>query len=155
MVSFSLFNTSGYTLTEPAINQYLKELSKLLCCNNKKRRKILLDFQNRLTDFYASQTDTLTYNQIVEQFGSPKDVANSFLAETNSLQLCKLILHHSQVKKAILIGAILIFLFLLFRQIYAIYQYTSTKHDYIIETLYPSELTPNLEDLGITDYTTY
>lgn len=104
MISFSLFNISGHVLTEPAINQYLKELFKLLCCNNKKRRKILLDFQNRLTDFYASQADTPTYNQIVEQFGSPKDVANSFLAETNSVQLSKLILHRSQVKKAILIG---------------------------------------------------
>lgn len=90
-----------------------------------------------------------------DRFGSPMEIANAFLAETNSLQLQNLIIHHSRRKKRILILLLIVFLFLILHQMYKIYQSSLTKHDYIIETSYPGGSAPALEELGITNYRTY
>ena len=61
-----------------AINTYLKELSKQLCCSGKEKKEILSSLKNRLSEFESEHPATLKYEDIVEQFGSPKEVANSF-----------------------------------------------------------------------------
>ena len=61
-----------------SINTYLKELSKQLCCSEKEKKEIL-SLKNRLSEFESESPTALKYEDIVEQFGSPKEVANSFL----------------------------------------------------------------------------
>ena len=70
-----------------AINTYLKELSKQLCCSEKEKKEILSSLKNRLSEFESEYPTALKYEDIVEQFGSPKEVANSFLGEYSSTQL--------------------------------------------------------------------
>ena len=67
-----------------AINTYLKELSKQLCCSGKEKKEILSSLKNRLSEFESEHPTDLKYEDIVEQFGSPKEVANSFLGEYSS-----------------------------------------------------------------------
>lgn len=76
-----------------AINTYLKELSNQLCCSGKEKKEILSSLKNRLSEFESEHPTALKYEDIVEQFGSPKEVANSFLGEYSSTQL------HSLVKR--------------------------------------------------------
>lgn len=70
-----------------AINTYLKELSNQLCCSGKEKKEILSSLKNRLSEFESEHPTALKYEDIVEQFGSPKEVANSFLGEYSSTQL--------------------------------------------------------------------
>ena len=123
--------------TNASIQQYYKELSSLLCCDNKSKKKFLHDFVFQLDEF-ASEHDkeAISYKMLSDRFGSPTEIANAFLAETNSIQLQNLITHHSRRKKRILILLLIIFLFLVLHQMYAIYQSSLTQHDYIIETTY-------------------
>lgn len=74
-----------------AINTYLKELSNQLCCSGKEKKEILSSLKNRLSEFESEHPTALKYEDIVEQFGSPKEVANSFLGEYSSTQLHNLI----------------------------------------------------------------
>ena len=74
-----------------AINTYLKDLSKQLCCSEKEKKEILSSLKNRLSEFESEYPTALKYEDIVEQFGSPKEVANSFLGEYSSTQLHNLV----------------------------------------------------------------
>ena len=79
-----------------AINTYLKELSKQLCCSEKEKKEILSSLKNRLSEFESEYPTALKYEDIVEQFGSPKEVANSFLGEYSSTQLHNLVKRRSE-----------------------------------------------------------
>ena len=74
-----------------AINTYLKELSNQLCCSGKEKKEIQKKKKNRLSEFESEHSTALKYEDIVEQFGSPKEVANSFLGEYSSTQLHNLV----------------------------------------------------------------
>ena len=78
-----------------AINTYLKELSKQLGCSGKEKKEILSSLKNRLSEFESEYPTALKYEDIVEQFGSPKEVANSFLGEFDKTQKNKALLHYN------------------------------------------------------------
>lgn len=92
-----------------AINTYLKELSNQLCCSGKEKKEILSSLKNRLSEFESEHPTALKYEDIVEQFGSPKEVANSFLGEYSSTQLHNLIKRRKIKHFCIITACILIF----------------------------------------------
>lgn len=136
-------------MTDNAIKQYLKELSEMLCCDNKKKKKILSNFKIRLSEFKSEHAETpLFYEQIIEQFGTPKEVADSLLSETNSAQVHKLIRKNSAKRFFIVITCILVVLMLLIWSICKIYNRYITQFDYIIEINYNNESL----DIDMSDY---
>lgn len=151
---FLTYSSKKRIAKNASIQQYYKELSSLICCDNKSKKKFLHDFIFQIDEF-ASEHDqeTISYKMLSDRFGSPTEIANAFLAETNSLQLQNLIIHNSRRKKRILILLLIVFLFLILHQMYKIYQSSLTKHDYIIETAYPGGSAPALEELGGSDRT--
>ena len=96
-----------------AINTYLKDLSKQLCCSEKEKKEILSSLKNRLSEFESEYPTALKYEDIVEQFGSPKEVANSFLGEYSSIQLHNLVKRRKIKHFCIITACILIFAALL------------------------------------------
>ena len=142
--------------TNNAIKEYLKELSDLLCCKKKQKQKILFDFQNRLAEFECEHpTKTLTYEQIIEQFGSPKEVADSFLSECNAAQLHNLVKHNHIKRFFIVTTCVLAFAVLLIYSIRKIYQFYWFQDGYVTETIYDGTDVPGPEEIGITNYQTY
>ena len=96
-----------------AINTYLKELSNQLCCSGKEKKEILSSLKNRLSEFESEHPTALKYEDIVEQFGSPKEVANSFLGEYSSTHLHNLVKRRKIKHFCIITACILIFAALL------------------------------------------
>ena len=96
---FLTYSSKKRIAKNASIQQYYKELSSLLCCDNKSKKKFLHDFIFQIDEF-ASEHDkeTISYKMLSDRFGSPTEIANAFLAETNSLQLQNLIIHHSRKK---------------------------------------------------------
>ena len=134
-----------------AINTYLKDLSKQLCCSEKEKKEILSSLKNRLSEFESEHPATLKYEDIVEQFGSPKEVANSFLGEYSSTQLHNLVKRRKIKHFCIITASILIFAALLIYSIRRIYQFYWFQDGYVIETMYDGTDVPGFEELGITD----
>ena len=97
---FLTYSSKKRIAKNASIQQYYKELSSLLCCDNKSKKKFLHDFVFQLDEF-ASEHDkeTISYKMLSDRFGSPTEIANAFLAETNSLQLQNLIIHQKKKKK--------------------------------------------------------
>ncbi len=138
-----------------AINTYLKELSNQLCCSGKEKKEILSSLKNRLSEFESEYPTALKYEDIVEQFGSPKEVANSFLGEYSSTQLHNLIKRRKIKHFCIITACILIFAALLIYSIRRIYWFYLFQDGYAIETMYDGTDIPGPEEIGITNYRTY
>ena len=138
-----------------AINTYLKELSNQLCCSEKEKKEILSSLKNRLSEFESEHSAALKYEDIVEQFGSPKEVANSFLGEYSSTQLHNLVKRRKIKHFCIITACILIFAALVIYSIHRIYWFYVFQNGYVIETMYDGTNVPGFEELGITDYQRY
>ena len=97
---FLTYSSKKRIAKNASIQQYYKELSSLLCCDNKSKKKFLHDFIFQIDEFTSEHDkETISYKMLSDRFGSPTEIANAFLAETNSLQLQNLIIHHSRRKK--------------------------------------------------------
>ena len=111
--------------------------------------------KNRLSEFESEYPTALKYEDIVEQFGSPKEVANSFLGEYSSTQLHNLVKRRKIKQFCIITACILIFAALVIYSIRRIYQFYWFQDGYVIETMYDGTDVPGFEELGITDYQRY
>ena len=111
--------------------------------------------KNRLSEFESEYPTALKYEDIVEQFGSPKEVANSFLGEYSSTQLHNLVKHRKIKHFCIITACILIFAALVIYSIRRIYQFYWFQDGYVIETMYDGTDVPGPEEIGITNYRTY
>lgn len=136
------------------INTYLKELSKQLCCSRKEKRKILSSFKSRLLEFQAEHVTAIQYKDLVEQFGSPKEVADSFLSECNPAQLHKLIKHNRIKRFFIVTTCALVFAVLFLYSILKIHQFHWFQDGYIVQVTYPGT-DPHLDELDVTILQTY
>lgn len=138
-----------------AINTYLKELSNQLCCSEKEKKEILSSLKNRLSEFESEYPTALKYEDIVEQFGSPKEVANSFLGEYSSTQLHNLVKRRKIKHFCIITACILIFAALLIYSIRRIYQFYWFQDGYVVETIYSGTLDDNFSIFESGEYEEY
>ncbi len=121
----------------------------------KEKKEILSSLKNRLSEFESEYPTALKYEDIVEQFGSPKEVANSFLGEYSSTQLHNLVKHRKIKHFCIITACILIFAALGYLFNPQDLSVLLVQDGYVIETMYDGTDVPGFEELGITDYQRY
>lgn len=65
-----------------AIDQYIHELSDLLCCDKATKQQFLSKFQQTLEDFEAEQEILpISYSDLVSEFDTPRATADAFLSQ--------------------------------------------------------------------------
>ena len=65
-----------------AIEQYIHELSDLLCCDKTTKQQFLSKFQQTLEDFEAEQENSpISYSDLVSEFDTPRATADAFLSQ--------------------------------------------------------------------------
>lgn len=65
-----------------AIDQYIHELSDLLCCDKATKQQFLSKFQQTLEDFEAEQENSpISYSDLVSEFDTPRATADAFLSQ--------------------------------------------------------------------------
>ena len=65
-----------------AIEQYIRELSDLLCCDKATKQQFLSKFQQTLEDFEAEQENSpISYSDLVSEFDTPRATADAFLSQ--------------------------------------------------------------------------
>lgn len=141
-------------MRKTAVNRYLKELSGQLCCSTQEKRKILLIFKTRLIEFKSEHTQMLQYEDIVKQFGTPKEVADIFLSEYTSTQLHNLVKHNRTKRFFIIAICVLVFAVLFIYSSLKIQQFHWFQNGYIVQVTYPGT-DPHLDELGVTNWQTY
>lgn len=84
------------------INKYLKQVMYFIPLPYKQKKEYTKLLENKILELEALY-GTITYNDIVEKFGNPKDVASDFLSEMDTETLITRIKFSSFIKKMIII----------------------------------------------------
>lgn len=93
--------------TRQQVNRYLRQLKKLLPSDYPGRNDILQSIRQRIIDFLSEHPDTTT-TDFEAEFGTPEEVADSFLEElSGSMRENKM---RNKSKRYAIIGFILIIL---------------------------------------------
>ncbi len=82
---------------EQIIHSYMKEIKRCLPICREREKKYMNDLQNALMDF-SNETQGFTYHELLERFGSPKDLAANYLLETDAQRLSREIRYSHRIK---------------------------------------------------------
>lgn len=81
------------TAIENEINSYISDVRKNLVCNRKIKKQTVTDIRNSVFD-YAESNNITDINLIYKHFGSPDELAKSFMTENDIKYIKKKILLH-------------------------------------------------------------
>lgn len=87
---------------EKDIRKYISDVGKNLVCSGKLKKQIMNDIENSIYD-YAENNGITDISQIISRFGSPEEVAQAHLSDTDP----KKIKNATNIRK-IIISAVLI-----------------------------------------------
>lgn len=105
------------------IKNYVKELKTLLPAYHLPEKNYV-SFIEQEIHTYACSVDTLTREDLVLQFGEPKDLVASYLAESSPEELQKSLQFTKHIKRAIACAVVFAFMGL---SIFSLFQYLSYK----------------------------
>ena len=76
--------------TKKTIHSFCKAVKKMLPGSQSLKRAFIVDFQNRIEEYMENNdTDTICEEDIIAQFGTPEDIAQSFYDRDNLLEIRK------------------------------------------------------------------
>lgn len=84
------------------IEAYISEIKKNLLCSTSQKNSITSDLRNSVIDFVDSN-DIDDINKVYTQFGSPQEIANQLISETEPQKIKKNFNHH----KVVIIGVVI------------------------------------------------
>ena len=117
-------------VTKKELNSYLKQIKKLLVCNNAKKKEFMKSFKDNLEEYLKSNPDA-DFKKIQEDMGTPQEIANAFLENESAESIKKRISIAMWFKNGIII-ALFMFGFLLVSIFVDLYK---SNRGYIEETI--------------------
>lgn len=90
---------------DKALKNYFKQI-KLLLPIYSKEEKIFINDLKKVIDEYIESNPNCTYEEILERFETPADVAYNYISCLDQHELCKRISLRKIIKKAIIIAVI-------------------------------------------------
>jgi len=93
-----------------AAKEYCKQISKCLSYSSKLKKKLLPDIELSIEQF-IEDNPSVSYEDIVEEFGTPQDMVKTFLETEEASELEQSFSVKRRVSKVIIILALLLFIF--------------------------------------------
>ena len=119
---------------DPIVNQYLSAVKAELSCSHKQKQQLIKQLENSI-DIYISENGNVDMDKLILEFGSPEEIAFSFLEDEPPASLRKrLSLKKNVVKTMIILGAILIAVFTILGTAYVV-DFHSFTHGYYQDTV--------------------
>lgn len=92
-----------------AISDYIADVRKNLICSRKLKKTIINDFRNSVLDL-AEERKVTDINEIYAHFGTPKEIAESYLTEADAEKFSKtVIIRRIILAVAIICAAVLVY----------------------------------------------
>lgn len=118
------------TLNNNIQKAYIKNIKKQLKISSKYKRTLLNDLEINI-DSYISEHPNTTYKDLVENFGTPEDVSESFYESLSSNEIRK----QQKLKKHIIIIAVTVGIICVFSFIHYYQNLNKNLPSYTIETI--------------------
>lgn len=83
------------------IDEYIAEIKKNLICSSSQKNTIINDLRNSIVNF-VEENDIDDINKVYAQFGTPEEIANQSISDTEPQKIKKNYKHH----RVIIIGVV-------------------------------------------------
>ena len=91
---------------EIAAKLFCKNAKNKLNCPRKIKKDLILRIESSVYDYIESQPDA-SYDDITAQFGSPRELADSYISSLDSEEICKAIKKAKAIKIAVIVTCII------------------------------------------------
>lgn len=127
-------------MNNPIVNQYLKEVSAELCCGAKTKRRFINELRGRIEDFSQTITrESLDKEILVERFGSSKDIADTFIQQSEPSKIRHLIRDTRKKRRIMMILSYALLVLIVILLLYRIYLTQWALSGYAISVIYEDE----------------
>ena len=91
---------------EAAAKLFYKNTKNKLSCPRKIKKDLILRIESSVYDYIEGNPDA-SYNEIEAHFGSPRELANSYISSLDSEEICKAIKKAKTIKIAVIVTCII------------------------------------------------
>lgn len=118
------------------IDEYIAEIKKNLICSSSKKNTIINDLRNSIVNF-VEENDIDDINKVYAQFGTPEEIANQSISDTEPQKIKKNYKHH----RVIIIGVVVAVLIIAIVIIWAALDGHKAVDGYFVDSLESIEAT--------------
>lgn len=113
---------------EKDIDSYIAEIKKNLICPKKRKKYIIQDLTNSVTN-YVTDNNVTDINDVYKHFGSPKDIAGQFISEIEPTKVKKAF----NIHKAVICGVVTVVSILVIYLAFVTVEWYKDVNGYYIE----------------------
>lgn len=110
------------------IDEYIAEIKKNLICSSSQKNTIINDLRNSIVNF-VEENDINDINKVYAQFGTPEEIANQSISDTEPQKIKKNYKHH----RVIIIGVVVAVLIIAIVIIWAAFDGHKAVDGYFVE----------------------
>lgn len=118
------------------IDEYIAEIKKNLICSSSQKNTIINDLRNSIVNF-VEENDIDDINKVYAQFGTPEEIANQSISDTEPQKIKKNYKHH----RVIIIGVVVAVLIITIVIIWAALDGHKAVDGYFVDSLKSIEAT--------------
>ena len=118
------------------IDEYIAEIKKNLICSSSQKNTIINDLRNSIVNF-VKENDIDDINKVYAQFGTPEEIANQSISDTEPQKIKKNYKHH----RVIIIGVVVAVLIIAIVIIWAALDGHKAVDGYFVDSLESIEAT--------------
>lgn len=118
------------------IDEYIAEIKKNLICSSSQKNTIINDLRNSIVNF-VEENDIDDINKVYAQFGTPEEIANQSISDTEPQKIKKNYKHH----RVIIIGVVVAVLIIAIVIIWAALDGHKAVDGYFVDSLESLEAT--------------
>ena len=111
------------------IDEYIAEIRKNLICSSSQKNTIINDLRNSIVNF-VEENDIDDINKVYAQFGTPEEIANQSISDTEPQKIKKNYKHH----RVIIIGVVVAVLIIAIVIIWAALDGHKSTDGYFVDT---------------------
>lgn len=118
------------------IDEYIAEIKKNLICSSSQKNTIINDLRNSIVNF-VEENDIDDINKVYAQFGTPEEIANQSISDTEPQKIKKNYKHH----RVIIIGVVVAVLIIAIVIIWAALDGHKAVDGYFVDSLESTDAT--------------
>lgn len=89
------------------IDEYIAEIKKNLICSSSQKNTIINDLRNSIVNF-VEENDIDDINKVYAQFGTPEEIANQSISDTEPQKIKKNYKHHRVIIVGVVVAVLII-----------------------------------------------
>jgi len=120
------------------LNRYYSEIKKHLSIDKKAKRKFICELENSIDEYLCNNTK-VTYQEILDEFGTPESIALSFMEQEDSEETVKRASQKRKLYGFIIISIILLIIITIATYAFVVLDTYNTNHGYFSEEVIEEE----------------